>query len=126
MLPISMIALECSDMQALLLIHAHVHVLLSVGDLTQAVVFTIIFFTRLLLVSGRQKIFYRYNLRTRQCTKEPLTEPFQPIEVVTGARFMSEIYVGSSSVPGASVAVDLYSGERTVEGRKCTLQISLS
>ncbi|XP_065177896.1 mammalian ependymin-related protein 1-like [Sycon ciliatum] len=64
----------------------------------------------------KEKIRYRFNLNTRVCTKEALTEPFQPIEVVTGARFESELYIGSSSVPGGSVAVDLFGGERTVEG----------
>lgn len=52
---------------------------------------------------------YRVNLRTRECEKFVLTEPFHYIEVPTNATLDATYYLGSSGVAGNSVEMHFYS-----------------
>jgi hypothetical protein len=52
-----------------------------------------------------EKIGFSLNLRTRECTKFPLNEPFQVNGVPAGGRFIGSRYIGSSAASGAGVEV---------------------
>ena len=72
-----------------------------------------------------QRLGYRLNLRTRQCEKFTLTEPFRPIEVPENATSRGAAYVGSSSVSGAGVLVDIFVGDtpRGMFPRQCSMNV---
>jgi hypothetical protein len=57
-----------------------------------------------------QKERYRYNIATKQCTKEALQGSFVPIEVPPEARYLGEQEIGVEGMIGNSVRVDLWAG----------------
>eukprot|EP00118_Oscarella_pearsei_P024422 m.306034 g.306034 ORF g.306034 m.306034 type:complete len:207 (+) comp40911_c0_seq1:38-658(+) len=59
---------------------------------------------------------YRIDLRTKQCTRYELTEPFEPIAVPIDAHFLESRYIGSSAVPGAGVLANVWIGESEERG----------
>lgn len=59
---------------------------------------------------------YSLNLRTRECVRFFLHEPFRVIGVPEGARYYGEHYLGSSAAPGAGLEVKDFSAD-TPRGR---------
>jgi len=57
-----------------------------------------------------QGVGYRLNLRTRECEKFPLTEPWRPTEVPDNTTLDGTYYLGSTSVPNNYVEVNFYEG----------------
>lgn len=61
---------------------------------------------------------YRLNLRTRECEKFPLTEPFRPVEVPSNTTLDGTYYLGSTSAGVDNfVEMNYYSGY-TDRGKK--------
>ena len=58
-----------------------------------------------------KEVGYRLNLRTRECEKFVLTEPFHYIEVPTNTTLDATYYLGSPEVAGNSVEMHFYSGD---------------
>lgn len=56
-----------------------------------------------------QQVGYRINLRTRECERFPLQEPFPYVEVPTNATLDYTFYLGSSAIPGNFVEMNYYS-----------------
>ena len=54
---------------------------------------------------------YFVNLKTRQCSKQPLNDTFRPIEVPYTAKFVDKREIGSNAVVGAGVEVNLWAGD---------------
>ena len=57
-----------------------------------------------------QGIGYRLNVRTRECEKFPLTEPWRPVEVPANTTLEATYYLGSENVPGNYVRMNAYHG----------------
>ncbi|XP_062502248.1 mammalian ependymin-related protein 1-like [Corticium candelabrum] len=57
----------------------------------------------------KEQIGYSLNIRTRQCEKFPLTEPFQKNGVPEGATYLGTHYIGSSADPAYGVEVKEFS-----------------
>jgi hypothetical protein len=58
-----------------------------------------------------QRIRYRYNARTQQCYRYVLNETFRPFEIPFEAKFVDRLEIGSNSVPGAGVEVNVWEGD---------------
>ena len=54
---------------------------------------------------------YRLNLRTRECEKFVLTEPFHYIEVPPNTTLDATYFLGSPEVAGNYVEMHFYSGD---------------
>ena len=72
------------------------------------------YFEQILLF--KEKVLYRINLKTQECEKVPLTQPFQPIEVPADAHFRGEEWVGVENLTGAGFLTELWVGS-TPRGR---------
>ncbi|XP_066282340.1 mammalian ependymin-related protein 1-like [Branchiostoma lanceolatum] len=69
---------------------------------------------------------YRLNLKTKECEKREMSEPWREFQVPPNATFLGESYIGTGAVPGAGVLTELwahtfesgdkYFGVYTVEG----------
>lgn len=57
-----------------------------------------------------QKIMYEINYDDQSCEKSPLDFPFETMDVPEDALFMSQMVLGTSSVPGQSLLVNNWSG----------------
>ena len=68
-------------------------------------------FIHILLVL--QKKGYHINLKTNTCEVFDLNDPFQRIAIPKNAKLDGEVYIGTSSIPGAGVEVDMWSGNTT-------------
>ncbi len=55
-----------------------------------------------------QKMGYRLNLKTKECQKYTLNEPFREVGVPLGARMVGELEIGTAAIPGAGVRVQVY------------------
>ncbi|CAH1261897.1 EPDR1 [Branchiostoma lanceolatum] len=71
------------------------------------------FFDVLYLHNTEPGTEYRLNLKSKECEKKELTEPWRPFEVPPNATFLGESYIGTGAVPGAGVLTELW--ERTFE-----------
>jgi len=49
-------------------------------------------------------------VRTRECEKFPLTEPWRPVEVPANTTLEATYYLGSENVPGNYVRMNAYHG----------------
>ena len=58
-----------------------------------------------------QQLGYRLNLRTKECEKFKLTEPFRYFGVPDDAHFDEDRIIGSLAAPGAGLEVARYDGE---------------
>ena len=58
------------------------------------------------------------------CHKTELNEPFRPIRIPVNATFNGEFYLGTSSIPGAGVLVESWSGNTTV-GNNYNIHVSI-
>ena len=56
---------------------------------------------------------YRLNLRTKECEKYRLTEPFGYWGLPEAARFDEDRVIGSLAAPGAGLEVALYEDDTT-------------
>ena len=50
------------------------------------------------------------NLKTKECNKTNIANPFRPIEVPSFANFTDEVYLGISGLIGAGVLENIYQG----------------
>ncbi|XP_065919767.1 mammalian ependymin-related protein 1-like [Dysidea avara] len=58
----------------------------------------------------KEGVGYRLNLKTRECEKFPLTEPWHPTEVPENTTLDGTYYLGSTSVPNNYVEMNFYHG----------------
>ncbi|XP_041841450.1 ependymin-like [Melanotaenia boesemani] len=63
------------------------------------------------LLLYRQGVMYKINERSRTCLKKRLTEDFHPLAIPQDAALISQAVLGSSSVPGEGVTVNMWTGE---------------
>ncbi len=54
---------------------------------------------------------YKLNLKTKECEKFTLNEPFREVGVPLGARLEGELEIGTAAFPGAGVRVQVYEAE---------------
>lgn len=64
----------------------------------------------------KEKILYRYNLRTKQCNNYTLNDTFRRIEVPPTAKLFGQFYIGSNVAEGAGILVSAFGGD-TERGR---------
>lgn len=62
-----------------------------------------------------QNIEYRYNFKTKQCTKQALTRPWRDIGIPVNATSLGESYIGSSAVPNANLLTTIWGDKFTDE-----------
>ncbi|CAF0898910.1 unnamed protein product [Brachionus calyciflorus] len=62
-----------------------------------------------------QQIEYRFNFKTKECTKQAITRPWRDFGIPANATSNGESYIGSSAVPNANVLLTLWSKEFTNE-----------
>ena len=60
-----------------------------------------------------QKQGYRLNLNTRVCDKFAVEDTFRPIAIPQNATFNGQFFLGTSSIQGAGVLVESWSGNTT-------------
>ncbi|XP_062502250.1 mammalian ependymin-related protein 1-like [Corticium candelabrum] len=80
--------------------------------------------THIELFLHKQKEHYSVDLRTGQCTRSPLTEPFRPFSIPPTARFVGEFVLGSTAVAGAGAIVDVWSGLDMFRGGNFTVGVT--
>ena len=57
-----------------------------------------------------KNIFYQFNLKTRECTKQPLQNPWVNFGVPENATSIGESYIGSSAVSNANILTTMWTG----------------
>ena len=63
----------------------------------------------------KDQIHYEFNLRTKQCRKQPLERPWRNYSIPLNATNHGEVYIGSSGIPQANVLTTLWSANFTDE-----------
>lgn len=58
-----------------------------------------------------QKVEYRYNLKTKECQKLPITREWRDYGIPANSTSLGESYIGSSAVPGANLLVTIWTHE---------------
>ena len=51
---------------------------------------------------------YRFNLKTKECKKQPITRPWRDFGIPQNATFLGESYLGSSAVPNANLLITIW------------------
>lgn len=55
------------------------------------------------------KTEFLFNLRTKNCTRRPINQPWRDFGIQPDAKFVSEAYIGSSAIAGAGLLVTIWS-----------------
>jgi hypothetical protein len=58
-----------------------------------------------------QQMEYRYNLKTKECQKQPITRPWTDYGVPKNSTSYGESYIGSAAVPNANILVTIWGNE---------------
>ncbi|CAF3957929.1 unnamed protein product [Rotaria sp. Silwood1] len=53
------------------------------------------------------KVEFLLNLRTRQCTRREIDQPWRDFGIQADAKFLGEAYISSSSVPSAGLLITI-------------------
>ncbi|XP_078393170.1 ependymin-like [Cetorhinus maximus] len=56
----------------------------------------------------QESVQYTFYLANRTCVKQPLQVPFEPIRVPDNAKFLSQMYVGSSASPREGLLANVW------------------
>ncbi|XP_065832923.1 mammalian ependymin-related protein 1-like [Oscarella lobularis] len=56
----------------------------------------------------KERAWFRFNIRTRQCTRRELTLPFAILKVPSNAQFIASRYLGSSAAEGENLLVNVW------------------
>ncbi|KAM6909502.1 ependymin-like [Xenentodon cancila] len=59
----------------------------------------------------KQGVMFKINNRDRVCVKKRLTADFLALEIPSDASLVGQVVVGSSSVPGEGILVNMWTGE---------------
>ena len=60
-----------------------------------------------------QNVLYKFNLKTRECKKNPVDRPWRNFGIPQNATAYGESYIGSSAVPNANILTTIWGGKYT-------------
>jgi len=64
-----------------------------------------------ILYLHKQQLKYKLNLKTRECTIEPIARPWRDIHIPYNAQSLGQSYIGSGQLYGAGLLTNEWTGE---------------